>query len=348
LDLSGVDFHGCDLSHAVLTGTDLRGANLNGVDLSYCDLTVARLDTCPDLGQAGPTPAKLRHTTVPFSLLGRDWSHLDLSQAKIVGAPTDLSTKEVPLRANGANLTQVEGLTGKLSYACFDDATLNDVNLASFDLEGASLRRAFLKGARFSRANLKCADLTGAWLIAREDGQNPEPADFSDAFMANAVLDNVQGDGVVFEGAQLYYYGGFDGESASARGAFFNLAKFGRANLYKFDFTDAKLRGADFVEANLVNATLHNVDLTSREGPPLTATSMSKADLRGTDCTGANMRGTILTDARSSDRSGTYQAEFDDGRGGTIQIVDDLAVTRLGETDQETVCPNGTMGPCQL
>jgi hypothetical protein len=146
----------------------------------------------------------------------------------------------------------------------------------------------------------------------------------------------------------MYSYGGFDGGPASAKGAFLNLAKFGKANLYGCDLSDTKLRGAGFIEANLVNARLENVDLKSYQGSAPTPASLSKTDLRGTNLAGALMQGTVMTDSRCAPEAGTYKCEFPDGANGTILIEDDFSRTVLGETDHETICSDGSSGPCEI
>jgi len=179
LDLTGVKLANCTLKNAVfdncaVKGLDISGSTLAGASLNQLDLTGVVADPPAHFHTAPlkpPAPDNRRTTflgsRLDQSLLGSDWSMLDLTGATVLNLPTPLSTPEKPLQANysllaGLNQNNLSGLT--LKSAVFDNAVLDGVNLNDSDLTGASFIQASMHGAVLSNATLKGANMAGAQL----------------------------------------------------------------------------------------------------------------------------------------------------------------------------------------
>jgi uncharacterized protein YjbI with pentapeptide repeats len=192
LDLSAADFSGSDftqanLAHASFKGRDLSGAILTGAKLSGTKLSGALLQhavvTDMDLrGVVTDTPAlfyrppmtapspdspltSLAGCHINQSLLGSDWSLLDLTTATVENLASPLSAEAKPLTAKYSNLANTTLLAGgQLAYATFDDAVLDGVSLTNATLTEATFRSASMHGVALNNAQMEGADLSGAQL----------------------------------------------------------------------------------------------------------------------------------------------------------------------------------------
>ncbi len=196
-----------DLSDMVLTlidlsGLDFKKAILIGADLYGSDLSNANLS-------------------------GTDLSSTRLDRATIIGA--DFS---------GANLTDAT----LLRPSTFSTVSKHHLEIANFT--GAKLVRAKIDG-RLTGTIFRAADLTDADFGPTVSGVNRvtivpfnvlSRADFTDAILHGAILEQVNLEYTIFRSADL-------------RGA-----DFSRANLYGADFTGADVTGANFTGANVRDA----------------------------------------------------------------------------------------------
>jgi uncharacterized protein YjbI with pentapeptide repeats len=179
-NLTNFKFMNCTLKHAQLNNctmvqTDFSGSNLSGANLNQLDLTpVFITDTLPHFYTDPLTPPSLADPRTTFfqsrlnqSLLGSEWSRLDLSGATIEKLSSPLSSQANPLKARysiltGLNQNNLSDL--KLQYAVFDNAVLDSVNLNGCDLTNASFVQASMHGTILSNATLKNANMAGAQL----------------------------------------------------------------------------------------------------------------------------------------------------------------------------------------
>jgi len=203
-DLTGATFTNCILDGAVLTnctltntnftgltlsGTHFEGATFQGTILSSTTLAGAvfkQSDLTSVIANPPPqfykTPLQPPSSTNPRtslagcrlnqSLLGNDWSMLDLTGATVLDLSSPLSSAAKPLIAKyailkGLNNNNLVGLT--LQNAVFDNAVLDGLSLnssdqATSDLTSASFILASMHGTNLTSAILKGANMTGAQL----------------------------------------------------------------------------------------------------------------------------------------------------------------------------------------
>lgn len=190
VSLIGADFSNCNLTnfkflHCVMkkaildnstaTGADFSGSVLAGANLKRVDLTgVLTNAPLPEFYVKPLQPPSLDNPRTTLngsclkqSLLGNDWSMLDLSGTTIIGLATPLSSKANPLQVkysilNGLNHNNLSDLS--LQYAVFDHSVLDNVNLNGADLSNASFIQASMHNTVLSNATLKNANMTGAQL----------------------------------------------------------------------------------------------------------------------------------------------------------------------------------------
>jgi uncharacterized protein YjbI with pentapeptide repeats len=177
-DLTNIDLTGIDLTNADLRLANLTSAILNETCLANCKMAGAilpnqdltKLDprswkTPPSLAGTSSNMTILSGSTVPFALLGLDWSYVDLTNATIPDLPASLDgLKATGAKLSGLNNNNLVGLS--LKKAVLDYALLDGVSLAGADLSGASLINASLFDVSLINANLSDANMTGAQLGA--------------------------------------------------------------------------------------------------------------------------------------------------------------------------------------
>jgi uncharacterized protein YjbI with pentapeptide repeats len=125
---------------------------------------------------------------------------------------------------------------------------LRGVDLTSVVLPGAVLAGAHLAGAVLNNAFLKVGDLRGA--------------DLSGATLVKAELDGVNGDGAVFDSADLTRCSFLD---TSLRQARFDGAKMVRTS-FSADLTGASLRNVSLDRADFSDSYLDDVDVAGAHG----------------------------------------------------------------------------------
>ncbi|MGD9644684.1 MAG: pentapeptide repeat-containing protein [Pirellulales bacterium] len=218
---------------------------------------------------------------------------LNASQAQFNGAK--LSGARIKnLRAVGASLRQAEFVHLLADHCTFGGADLRGANLtgawlvkADFtlaDLRGAQLARAELAGAKFVETKLDDTDFSGANL--------------ADAMLAGLTLRSTRFDGAILRGANL---AGSDLEEITIPGADLEGAWLRYANL-----TGSSLPAARLASANLRGAYLAFVDWERAD--------LRDADLRGaTFHMGSSRSGLVGSPiACEGSRTGFYTDDYND------------------------------------
>ena len=147
-------------------------------------------------------------------------------------------------------------------------------------------------GANLENANLRCKDLTHAYLV----GANLRNANLRYAQLQAAALERANLDGANLEQAQLQKAGL---AGASLQGAFINRTNLSGAILNNADLTRVLGYWSDLSNASLHNATMRNIHLQNAnlEGADLRRADLSYANLNGANLAGANLEGAILVGA---------------------------------------------------
>lgn len=180
-DLAGAQFHKCPLAGANFKGTDLgdatlSGASMEGSILDEADLRAVQFasDNPPRFHAADPKPdarkTSMVKTKLKASLLGSDWTLLDLTGATIQDIPTAITLLKAnysligPLDLSGRNLSSADFKGSTLKDVKFNGATLTNAVLVDLDLRSTTLTGATLTDADLSRANLKDMTIDAAVL----------------------------------------------------------------------------------------------------------------------------------------------------------------------------------------
>lgn len=308
-NLSGSTFAGVDL-----TGVDFGGANLQGTSFAGCDVTVATFSTPPVFSTTQLALTVFMDATLPYSLIGLNWSYLDLTRATIVGLPANLDG----LQAEWATLTGLVLKELSITGANFQSATLQNVVFAESDLSRSRFTSAHLEGDTI----IPSATLTSCTLM---------DVDFTGANLTNVDLSNA------------YFYGA----SASLEGATILLAIFADAYLTGVNFSgviNADFQGVTFTNACLVNASFKDCNIADYLGRP---TTFAGACLHGADFTGASVTGCDLFDAAVASGPGTITITMTiNGVPVPLPTSYTATVGLTAGTNNTTVCPNGQRGPC--
>lgn len=200
--------------------------------------------------------------TVPGDALRRLLAHVaadtrardaDLRGAVLASADlTGLQADDLDLR--GADLSGAVLCAARLGTCRLDRA-----KLAGLDAAGAVLRRCTLDGAdaadaRLDGAALEDGSAEGAdFARARLSGAHLSETSFARAKLADAVLDDAEGEGVSLRGADL--------TRATLRRAVLPDADFRGADLTGADASGADLQGADFRGAVLAGTCFDGTNL---------------------------------------------------------------------------------------
>src|ERR1700722_20606979 len=296
IDLSGKKLVNAVFINATLTGAILTGANLDGADLSSArlegatlstDLTKIKFNSPPILSTDPKRLTSFKNAKLNFSLIGLNWSCLDLTDATIVGVPADLpDLKANHMTALGIDLNSKKLVSADFSHASLAKAVFNAADLTGAVFTGAGLSGANLRGqgtqlggAHLDMAALSGAALTGVQLI----GATGVAASLTYAILDKAVLDKADLKGVDFSGATLK-------ETSMQNTTSLELAKFAGAYLNSVKFQGSK----NFHGANFQNACLINCDLTGADLGPSNDVS---ATMEGAFLQGAGFSGVTLTNA---------------------------------------------------
>jgi uncharacterized protein YjbI with pentapeptide repeats len=334
--LSGFNFTGADFTNAKLNGADLSGTNLTNANLTGADLTGANLTG------ATLTGAIFSGTILASTILNK----ANLTGATFTETPKFGRTVETRTRMQ-ETIVHISFLQKDWSYLDLtsikftttdappkplkaDYVILDNVNFHHADLEGANFEFAQLKKVQFSSAVLKNAKMMSAVLIG---------GTFTNANMWGTNLTNADLTSAKFEGVDLF--------NASVKGATVVNTWFNDAYLAAMDFSDIKgkaLQGCNFSYACLVNAKFNNTRIGAFGDQN---SSFANASLHGAQFEGADLKGVNLTDAFIVAQEGVLKA--------TIRAMDseqslmyDPTKIQAKATDSQTICPNGTSGPCTV
>jgi uncharacterized protein YjbI with pentapeptide repeats len=212
-----------------------------------------------------------------------------------------------------------------LSGLVIEEAELRGLELNRLNLRGANLREVKLttppnKRANLVRADLRNADLSGAFLV-RADLQNANlagavlaGAELNEANLTDSVLENADLHGAILGNANLsgVSLSRANLEAANLKGATLRGADLTEVNLWRANLSHCRLAmanlrsanlrdvyavGADAGEANLNSANLRfaNFTQTSLIGTDLRAAHADHSILKGANLTGAAMFRTGLT-----------------------------------------------------
>jgi uncharacterized protein YjbI with pentapeptide repeats len=335
LKLTGANLSAADLSLAVLPGADLSGTNLAGTNFTGQDLSQVKFSSPLQQSTDPDHPTIFTNCTLPYAVIGLNWSCLDLTGTNITGVPTNLAG----LKASGVRRPQAIFTGATLDGATFAGASLDGAQFTSASLRGqVNFREALLVGAVFTQAVLDQASFQAA---ALGGVQLSQAATFSYAYLSNCDFTQASLYGVNFAGATLVSANILQAGAAPG----LQEADFSNAYLPDADFTGASLQGAKFDGAFMVSCVLNNADLSPAQQGAISA-SLAGACLQGAAFDGTNLAGANLDNAAITNTRGmiTQQYYGEDHQLTTptemrYQASDFPAATSFSN---ETMCPNGS------
>ncbi len=306
----GVDWSGCNLDNAIMSGADLEGADLSDATLSG----QSRQELLEDVNFSG---ANLSGALIPADLTGSNLTDANLTDASLFDAEVGGVTI-TGANLTGATLTNVEsesgGITGTpaalpadwvidggfligptaylvssdvegvdLSGADLSSATMDSANLTDCDLSGADLSSAALDEADLSGADLSGADLTTASLpSAQLAGANLSGTELGQATLTGVASGNITGTPASLPTNWSDVNGYLIGPDASLPDAGLSGAELSGADLSGANLTGADLAAADLSGANLDDATLTGSDLSGADLATATLTLVLSGGVTGT------------------------------------------------------------------
>jgi uncharacterized protein YjbI with pentapeptide repeats/outer membrane protein assembly factor BamB len=271
-----VDWSGCDLTGANLTGASLLLADLAGANLTEANLTNASFDSA-DLSGANLTKANL--------------SDVWLGSTNSTGA-NFTGASGVGAYFTSADLTGADFSGDTLPRVVMVFATLTSAKFAHADLEGADLT-----GVSAAKADLAGVNLSYGSIASSAPGVtgNPSYGMFDGADLEGANLAHVTVTGTGLAGSNLagVTSGGLVGVPASLPANFSEIGGYlvgPYADLAGADLAGAFAVNGSFAHVNLTKARLANSDLASADfdGANLTGVSLKGADLTGAELTATN------------------------------------------------------------
>lgn len=353
-DLTRAVFRGsrltqCRLAGAVLHGTDFGGARFEDTDLG----------DRPSFGRSMETRTRFVDAVLPHRILGRDWGYLDLSSVQFTNAePIDGRVDLAGLRARHVRLVRVNlsrfdlsesdlsgaDLTGaRLDGALLEKAILEQANLSRTRLRGAVCREVVFDSARLYATNLTDIDFKSCTFCGAYGGTTGEErvAFFTGSLLTNtdftkARLDEADLTGVVMDSCSF--------AEARLEGAKLGLSFFGDTV-----FDGARLAGAGFEGSCLVRASLRNAQVPATD--KLRSASFVEAFLHGADFTGTrldgvNLRGAVVTFNSEDLELEVWIPPAPGEPDIKIPFIHGATVLDPKSTGQDTLCPDGSVGPC--
>ena len=358
-DLTGVDLTkapsltGANLTATQLPGAKLAGVNLTGVTLAGTNFTgtdMTQVTFSSPLNQPATdidNPIIFAYCTLPYAVIGLNWSCLDLTKTTIEGLPTNSAGQvdltglvAVGLRRPRIDQDEDADFTGYvLDGANFANATLDGAVFTSAKLRQhtgtkASFAQASLISAQFTSATLDQANFTGATLGGIKSAQ---AASFSSAWISNCDFTGANAYGVIFAGATLVSANTLAGATSLQE------SDFSDAYLPYADFTGASLQGAKFDGACMVRCVLATANLTPAQQGAIPA-SLVSACLQGADFSGIQLGGANLDKAAITQDAGQIPVSHYDEYGNVIgpEPISWPASSFPGKASfsDTTTCPN--------
>jgi uncharacterized protein YjbI with pentapeptide repeats len=307
---------GTSFDKLALVDVDFQTADLTGTLLTNTDVRPAKFSSPPSFSTDRAQLTSFAGSTLDYSLIGANWSFLNLAGATIVNLPASIPN----LKARSTVMW---------------DLQLTAMNLANADFTSADLRQC-----DFSGSNLSGAVLTGAWLHGDDQLR---ATILSDALMENAILTSANLTGTQFTGAFLW---GTQVTLAEATVVRTNFAGAYLAGVKFVDVAQKACQGVIFSRACLVNASFNGTNCGQYQGQPA---SFAAACLQGANFTDASLDGADLTRAAVAAAAVTVPATIKTGwppQPLKIPLSASPTLGIMGATDRSSVCPNGEKGPC--
>lgn len=286
-----------NFSNAVMSGADCQNAVFNRSDFSGADLSTTNMKD-----------VKLEHN----NFCGTDFTgsicpNVDFSTMELDSNTIFIGADLTGGRFEGLTIPEIQMSHAVLKNISFAGGTFQNGDFSYADFTGAVFYKedagdvfTILNGASFANAVLPNVSFKLAQLgtIEENDKVTCQPADFTGAYMPNAVFDSAHLYGVNFSGASWY------GSFASAKKANLQMTNFTNAFLYKIKLSEANLQGAAFDYANLIGAVLQKVNLTPGGGQR--KASFAYSNIQGADFLEADINSVTFTNAAVSLDNGPF------------------------------------------
>lgn len=368
VNLAGADLSGVDLILAKFGGADLRGTKFEGANLGLATLVSAKVDDKTNFKDAvmrstnfsgldltnnrnfSDPPDFTRETTlrtrftrakIEASVIGKDWSYLDLGNATMLNLPKDL-------RKLNAEKALLSGVKLGVNNEAEEPFNLEEANFYLCDMTGAQLQRANLTSAvldavHLANSNLTRADLTGAQVSGANLGRSgSQPAaNLSEATILRTNFSTTYLHGVRFDRATIGY-------EANFHLATLDDASFIEADLAGQSLKDCSAQRSIFTRANLTNCDLRGTRFKALPEQPAEEetneaddrANFDQACLLGADLTNATLKNANLVNAVVAFAPGYLY------RQDSAPLPYKETTLPENITDVHTTCPSDEPGPC--
>ena len=174
--MKNVNLTGADLTGAKLAGVDLTGAILVGTKLCGIDLTTTTFPNPLTKSTDINNRTSFATSTLPFTVIGLDWSYLDLTGTTVTNLPTNTSSGQIDLTNLNAEYALLSNRSFKsyiLDHANFFHAVVDGCEFTSAKLRGDTNKGVVFTGASMlnhvlmNSATLIYVDFTGVTLGGR-------------------------------------------------------------------------------------------------------------------------------------------------------------------------------------
>ena len=150
--MKNVNLTGADLTGAKLAGVDLTGAILVGTKLCGIDLTTTTFPNPLTKSTHINNRTSFANSTLPFMVIGLDWSYLDLTGTTLTNLPTNSQGQ--------FDLTNLQAEYALLSNRSFKSYILDYANFFHGVVDGCEFTSAKLRGD-----TNKSVDFAGASML---------------------------------------------------------------------------------------------------------------------------------------------------------------------------------------
>ncbi|MDR0827002.1 MAG: pentapeptide repeat-containing protein, partial [Desulfovibrio sp.] len=279
LDLSGLNFSGADLSHALCAKTNFQGCCMDGADFTFTLANEA------DFTGASFHGAVFKQTVLQKAVLRK----ADFSDA-------------------GMELTTLGECD--CSEAVFDRAQIKLCNFTKAALDKTRFTQTTLSLCAFNKVQAAGADFCELRAFkCLFNNARLDNALFRKAVLSECLFQSTAATGISMAGAELRkFYTDADTDLSNA--------DFSGADLREASLRLSRMRNADFYKANLENALITQCDLSRARLDGLRAVGCRfiKCDLTGADLSGTNLMNGALKKCRltGADLSGSnfYAADL--------------------------------------
>ncbi len=279
LDLTDLNFSGCNCRNTNFVGAKLSGAKFNGTILTEAQFAGCDLSNL-DFEDATMADADLTGTTVISAILNSTLiDNADFSSAVLANASFKNSHGFRTIFVE-ADLKEAQFIGAQMQEADFETA-----NLERADFTGANLTEASVEGVSGAGITMQSANITG---LHASEGADFTNGNFMDVLANESIWEDATLDGANFSKAQLIRA---DFAGTSLKQTVFNGADLTMARFEKADLTETSMTSINLFQGSLEQARLFKTDI---RGANCYEVEFFRTEIAGARFDGSNLKMTKL------------------------------------------------------